>query len=65
MPQLITLLVICGLKFPKATLIIAIMNCFARPLYIHMYNKGGPNKRILGAVSGAAPLYCLGLATTA
>ena len=63
MPQLIGILMISGLYFPRVALGIAVLNCLTRPLYIHQYLKGGPNKRILGAVSGSAPLYALGLAT--
>ena len=63
MPQIICILLISGLYFPMATLGIAALNCVTRPIYIVQYLNGGPNKRILGAVSGSAPLYALGLAT--
>ena len=63
MPQIIGLLLIGGLYFPRCTLAVGFLNCLTRPLYIFQYLVGGPNKRILGAVSGSLPLYLLGVAT--
>ena len=63
MPQIIGILMIGGLYFPFPTLCIAALNCLTRPLYIYQYLNGGPNKRILGAVSGSLPLYLLMTAT--
>ncbi len=42
---------------------IGFVNCIARPLYIIMYKKKGPNARLLGAIAGGLPLYFLGLAS--
>ena len=63
MPQIIGLLLIGGLYFPRIALAVGFLNCLTRPLYIYQYLIGGPNKRILGAVSGSLPLYLLGVAT--
>ena len=60
---MLSLLLICGLVFPKAAMIVGAINCVTRPIYIFMYSKGGPEKRVLGAVSGSGPLYALGIAT--
>ena len=65
LPQILGIILVSGVFYPQVTLIVAVINCLARPLYIYQYLNGGPNKRILGAVGGSLPLYLLGVVTTA
>ena len=65
LPKAIVILLACGLRNPKTTLIIGAIACFARPfLYNKRYMEGGPNKRLIGMLLGAALMNFLGLITT-
>ena len=63
--MLVTMTAAAGLVFPFATLVIIIVNCFARPLYMWMYLTYGPNYRKLGAIAGQLPLNIVSIASVA
>ena len=63
LPAILIFLLAGGLVFPKATMYIGFANVIARPVYGIGYSKFGPAARMLGAVAGGLPLYCLGLVT--
>ena len=63
LPAMLTIILVCGLYTPEATIAIAAWNCVSRIIYVAMYLSCGPDKRIIGAVSGSGPLYGLLLYT--
>ena len=63
LPAILTIICIGGLFLPKITMYVAFINAGARILYSIMYATRGGNSRVLGAVAGSLPLYCLALAT--
>ena len=63
LPILLTILCISGLFLPKITMYVGFINAGARIIYTIMYVMRGGNYRVLGAVAGSLPLYCLMVAT--
>ena len=59
LPIVLTILCICGLFLPKITMYVGFINAGARVIYTIMYVTKGGDSRVLGAVGGSLPLYCL------
>ena len=59
LPHMLTILLVCGLYTPEATLGIGILNCITRPVYIWGYLAYGPDKRKYGGITGGLPLNFL------
>ena len=63
LPTILTILCISGLFLPKITMYVAFINAGARIIYAIMYVTNGSNSRVIGAVAGSLPLYCLMIAS--
>ena len=59
LPHMLTIILVCGLYAPEATLAVAALNCVTRPVYISMYLACGPDKRKYGGITGGLPLNLL------
>ena len=64
LPQIIVFLLVSGLYFPKETMNVSIVSLFARPLYVYMYKRGGPDQRYLTMFAGYMSVLILGLYTS-
>ena len=63
LPFILTTILVCGLYTPEATLAIAALNVLTRIVYVVMYMRCGPDKRLPGFVIGQWSLYALSLYT--
>ena len=64
-PLTLSFLMAGGLFYPKAALVVGVINVFTKPLYTYSYLTKGPEGRKFGAVSSNLSCYGLGAVTMA